>query len=34
MCPEYQGLTRCDLAVDLVSSSVVIAAKLHNYIPM
>ena len=30
MCPKYQGLTSCDSTVDLVSSSVVIAAKLHN----
>ena len=30
ICPKYQWLTICNSAVDTVSSSVVIAAKLHN----
>ena len=30
ICPKCQWLTSCDSTEDLVSSSVVIAAKLHN----
>ena len=30
ICPKYQCLTICNSTVDTVSSSVVIAAKLHN----
>ena len=30
ICPKYQWLTVCNSAVDTLSSSVVIAAKLHN----